>query len=227
MMLAQKFSFSRKFQEASDMLDRCLEICRPLPPKSALYARLHTERAEALLRLKKYAESLKECALVVYAQEDHIPAWLIRFQAHHGLGEHSAALEQVKDLLHKWPQDHRLRHAYERADFLVRKEKRTDFYVLLEVPSIASEMEIKKAYKRKALVLHPDKLPPGSSPEEQRKAQKRFQQLGEALETLTDDFQRKLYDEGYDCAAIRERVEAAKQAAHNHRGGYSHHGHSH
>ena len=41
--------------------------------------------------------------------------------------------------------------------------------------------------------------------------------LGEALEILCDDFQRRLYDEGYDSNAIRERVEAAKQAAHNHR----------
>jgi DnaJ-class molecular chaperone len=108
---------------------------------------------------------------------------------------------------------------------LHRKEKRLDYYQLLGVPSIASEMEIKKAYKRKALELHPDKVPPGSSPEIQQQAQKRFQQLGEALEILTDDFQRRLYDEGYDSEAIRERVEAAKQAAHNHRSrGYHGHG---
>lgn len=217
---AQKCMFSRKFEEAVSTLTLCIETYQPLPAKAALYAKLYTQRAEAFLRLKQFTNAMKDCALVVYAQEDCIPAWVIRFQAHHGLGEHSAALEQVKDLLQKWPQDHRLRQAYDRADFLVRRGKRVDFYKLLDVPSIASEMEIKKAYKRKALELHPDKLPPGSSPDEQRKAQRRFQQLGEGLEILCDDFQRKLYDEGYDSEAIRERVEAAKQAAHNHRGRY-------
>jgi DnaJ family protein C protein 7 len=223
MDLAQKSSFSRRFQDAYDLLTRCLETYNPLPTKSKLYATLRTQRAETNLRLKKYAEAMKDCALVVYAQDDCIPAWLIRFQSHHGLGEHSAVLEQVKDLLQKWPQETRLRDALERADFFVRKEKRVDYYKLLDVASIASTMEIKKAYKRKALVLHPDKLPPGSSPDEQRRGQKRFQLLGEGLEILTDDFQRKLYDEGYDPEAIRDRIEAAKQAAHNHRGGFPHH----
>ena len=39
---------------------------------------------------------------------------------------------------------------------------------------------------------------------------------GEGLEVLTDDFQRKLYDEGYDKAAIAERVQAAARAANQH-----------
>lgn len=223
--LAQQSMFSRNFSQAIETLTRCVEAYKPLPTKCTLYAKIYTQRAEAYLRLKQYTDALKDCALVVYAQEDCMDAWLIRFQAHHGLGEHSAALEQIHDLLQKWPQDHRLQQAYERASFLFRKEKRVDYYELLGIPSIASEMEIKKAYKRKALELHPDKLPPGSSQEEQQKGQKRFQLLGEALEILTDDFQRKLYDAGYDPEAIRERVEAAKQAAHNHRGGYGHHGH--
>ena len=84
------------------------------------------------------------------------------------------------------------------------------------ISSIASELEIKKAYKRKALELHPDKLPPGSSPKAQQQAQRQFQLLGEGLEILCDDFMRRLYDEGYDPEAIRQRVEAAKQAAHGH-----------
>ena len=223
---AQKCMFTRKFEEAISNLTVSIETLQPLPAKSALYAKLYTQRAEAQLRLKNYSQALKDCALVVYAQEYHIPAWLIRFKAHHGLGEHSVALDQVTDLLQKWPHDQKLRQAYDRADFLVRKEKRVDFYQLLGVPSIASEMEIKKAYKKKALEFHPDKLPPGSTVQEQRRAQQRFQQLGEGLEILCDDFQRKLYDEGYDPEAIRERVEAAKQAAQNPRGRYSH-GHHH
>jgi tetratricopeptide (TPR) repeat protein len=227
MTTAQRHLFSRNFQEAADLWTQCIQHYKPLPPKAPLYANLYTQRAKAYLKLKLYPEALKDCALVLYAQEDHIPAYMIKFQAHHGLQEHSAVLEQVKDLLQKWPQHEQLRQAYERADFLVRQQRRVDFYKLFGVPSIASEMEIKKAYKRKALQLHPDKQAPGGTEEEQKKAQRQFQQLGDGLEILCDDFQRKLYDEGYDPVAIRERVEAANQAAHNHRGRYNPHGHGH
>jgi DnaJ family protein C protein 7 len=220
---AQKKVFSRNFKEAVELLTFCVENYKPLPPRSPLYAELYTQRAQASLRLKQYKDTLKDCALVLYAQEDHIPAWLVRFQAHHGLDDHETAMSEVKDILSKFPQEERLRKAYERADFLLRKQNRVDFYKLLAVSSISSEMEIKKAYKRKALELHPDKLPPGSSEEVQKRGQLQFQLLGEGFEILCDDFMRRLYDEGYDPDAIRQRVEAANQAAHQR--GYNPHQH--
>jgi len=222
---AQKCIFVRKFEEAIGHLSVSIETLRPLPSKAALYAKLYTQRAECYLRLKRYGLAMKDCALVVYAQEYHVPAWLVRFEAHHGLGQHAPALEQATDLLRRWPHDPKLRRAYERADFLVRKGKRVDFYGLLGVPSVSSEMEIKKAYKKRALELHPDKLPRGSTAREQREARERFQQLGDALEILCDDFRRKLYDEGYDPEAIRERAEAAQRAARDPHGGRYPHGH--
>ena len=212
--------FRRDFAQAGQLLEQACQTFEPFPTHSTLYAKLNTQRAETYLRRKEYSDAIKVCALVLYAQEDWIPAWLVKFQALHGLGNHENCLEEVKDVLHRWPQDHQLRQAYTKADFLVRKSKRVDFYDLLGVSSIASEMEIKKAYKRRALELHPDKVVPGSTAEVVKAAQQKFQLLGEGLEILCDDFQRKLYDEGYDTAAIRERVEAAKQAAHNHRGHY-------
>eukprot|EP00980_Cylindrotheca_fusiformis_P031212 scaffold25998_cov122-Cylindrotheca_fusiformis.AAC.5 len=217
MDVAQTKIFSRNFEEAVELLTFCVENYKPLPPKSPLYATLYTQRAQAYLRLKLYKETLKDCALVLYAQEDHIPAWLVRFQAYHGLEDHETAMNEVTDILSKFPQEERLLKAYERADFLLRKKNRVDYYKLMGVSPIASEMEIKKAYKRKALELHPDRLPPGSSEEMQQKAQQQFQLLGEGFEILCDDFMRRLYDEGYDPDAIRQRVEAAKQAAHHHR----------
>jgi tetratricopeptide (TPR) repeat protein len=116
METAQRKIFSRQFKEAIDLLTSCIQHYQPLPPKCPFYATLYTQRAEAHLRVKQYKEALKDCALVLYAQEDHIPAWLIRFQAHHGLEDHATALEEVKEVCRKFnlEQDHRLRQAYER-----------------------------------------------------------------------------------------------------------------
>ena len=73
-------------------------------------------------------------------------------------------------------------------------------------------MEIKAAYKKRALECHPDKHCDAA----RAAAEAEFKALGEALEFLDDDFKRKLYNEGYDKAAIEERVQAADRAAKNH-----------
>ena len=76
-------------------------------------------------------------------------------------------------------------------------------------------MEIKAAYKKRALECHPDKHSDGGDAA-RAAAEAEFKALGEALEVLDDDFKRKLYNEGYDKAAIEERVQAADRAAKNH-----------
>ena len=83
-----------------------------------------------------------------------------------------------------------------------------------QVPSIASSIEIKAAYKQRALEWHPDKHT--QSEQARLEAETHFKFLGEALEILGDEFQRKLYNEGYDKEAIAERVQAANRAASNH-----------
>ncbi|XP_060789947.1 dnaJ homolog subfamily C member 17 isoform X2 [Neoarius graeffei] len=72
-----------------------------------------------------------------------------------------------------------------------------DLYGLLGVEGAATEKEIKKAYRQKALTCHPDKNP------DNPKAAELFHQLSQALEVLTDAAARAAYD----------KVRAAKQKA--------------
>jgi len=65
-----------------------------------------------------------------------------------------------------------------------------DYYQVLGVPKTASQAEIKKAYKKLSLKLHPDKNPgPG-----QAEAQALFVKVGEAFSVLGDPDQRREYD---------------------------------
>lgn len=211
---AKQASTQRDFEGAKENLTEALDLLKP-PEHAPISSKLHAERGAARLRLKEYDAALKDCALAIYAQDDCKDAWLTKAQALHALGRHEEAYNEMVELQRQcFQSDPQVSHAVQRASFEVRKLKRPDYYGLLEVPSIASQMEIKGAYKQQALKWHPDKH--NETEESRRTAEARFKLLGEALEILGDDFQRKLYNEGYDREAIAERVQAANRAANQH-----------
>lgn len=62
-----------------------------------------------------------------------------------------------------------------------------DFYSVLGVPRNASAEDIKKAYKRQALLFHPDK-------NKSQGAEERFKKVSEAYSVLTDPNKRQIFD---------------------------------
>jgi molecular chaperone DnaJ len=64
-----------------------------------------------------------------------------------------------------------------------------DYYKVLEVARDASEADLKKAYRRLAMKLHPDRNPDDKAAEES------FKEAKEAYETLTDGNKRAIYDQ--------------------------------
>ena len=64
-----------------------------------------------------------------------------------------------------------------------------DYYKILEIDKNATEEDIKKAYRKLARKLHPDLNP------NDKEAHKKFQQINEANEVLSDPEKRKKYDQ--------------------------------
>jgi molecular chaperone DnaJ len=64
-----------------------------------------------------------------------------------------------------------------------------DFYKELGVTKTASGDEIKKAYRKLARDLHPDKNPGN------KRSEDKFKAVSEAYDVLSDDTKRKEYDE--------------------------------
>ena len=65
---------------------------------------------------------------------------------------------------------------------------RTSYYEILEVPSDASEEQIKKQYRKLALRYHPDKNTDGGVTAD------RFKEINEAYSVLSDAKKRQYYD---------------------------------
>lgn len=66
---------------------------------------------------------------------------------------------------------------------------KTDYYVLLGVEESATSIELKKAYRKKALQLHPDK-----NPDDVENTTRLFNEVRVAYETLSDPQERSWYD---------------------------------
>ena len=64
-----------------------------------------------------------------------------------------------------------------------------DYYEVLGVGKDAESSEIKKAYRKQAVKFHPDKYPDDKSAEE------KFKEVGEAYEVLSDDQKKAAYDQ--------------------------------
>lgn len=83
-----------------------------------------------------------------------------------------------------------------------RKVADTQLYDLLEIKPDATETEIKKAFRKLALIWHPDKWA-NTSAEEQKTSEEKFKEISEASEILSSPEKRQIYDEhGLD--ALRE-----------------------
>src|SRR5580698_729703 len=96
-----------------------------------------------------------------------------------------------------------------------------DYYQTLGVPKTASDKDIKNAYRKLARKYHPDLNPNDAE------ANKKFQQLNEANEVLSDPEKRKKFDqygenwqhgEEYEKYAQQQKQQSRQQGAYS--GGY-------
>lgn len=74
-----------------------------------------------------------------------------------------------------------------------------DYYAALDIARGASPEEIKKAYRKSALKYHPDRNPGDKA------AEKRFKEISEAYEVLSDEKKKQIYDQ-YGADAVHAQA---------------------
>lgn len=132
------------------------------------------------------------------------------------LGDALLAAERYEEALRTYQQameqaqgDEDKQECHERiqkGETALKQSKTKNYYKILGVPRNARMKDIKKAYRDGALQWHPDKN------EDKEKAEKMFQDIGEAYEVLSDKEKRAKYDRGED---VFENQGGGGQRGHN------------
>mmetsp|Transcript_26419 Transcript_26419/g.36494 ORF Transcript_26419/g.36494 Transcript_26419/m.36494 type:complete len:463 (-) Transcript_26419:166-1554(-) len=204
----------RDYEEAVTQFSSAMSLDSSNHPLVALVA---VERGNAYMRLKQFQQALEDCDLAIEHNNKITAPLITRCMAHQALGQHEEAVADLEAALELDSESIIIKDRLKRAKVELRKSKRIDYYAMLGLTEMATDSEIKIAYKKKALEWHPDKN--NSSPEASEKAGEMFRQIGEAQEILTNPRKKALYDEGHDKEMIEKQMQMDESHSHMFGGG--------
>ncbi|KAI1742227.1 hypothetical protein F4680DRAFT_44445 [Xylaria scruposa] len=178
-----------RWQAAFDKYSSALDID---PGNRGTNSKLLQNRALCRLKLRDYDGAITDCERAISLDPSYMKARKTKANA---LGQ----AERWEDAVREWkkiqeldPEDRTIIKEIRRAELELKKSQRKDYYKILGVAKDADDNTIKKAYRKLAIIHHPDKN------RDDEGAAERFKDIGEAYETLSDPQKRARYDSGED-----------------------------
>ena len=144
------------------------------------------------MQLKEHKSAIADCERALSLDPSYLKARKTLARALGSSGDWEAAVKEFKSIAESNPSEPGISKDIRDAELELKKSKRKDYYKILGVEKDASDNDIKKAYRKLAIVHHPDKNP------DDQDAAARFKEIGEAYETLSDGEKRARYDSGED-----------------------------
>lgn len=166
-----------RWQAASDKYSEALEVD---PLNKGTNSKLLQNRALCRTQLKDYKGAIEDCERALSLDPTYTKAKKTKASALGQSGKWDDAVRELKDLQEQDPQDTGIAKLLRNAELELKKSKRKDYYKILGIEKDADENQIKRAYRKAAIVHHPDKNP------DDEDAAERFKDIGEAYETLSD-----------------------------------------
>ncbi|XP_052813465.1 dnaJ homolog subfamily C member 7-like [Mya arenaria] len=184
---------SGKFNEAYNSYTAALSID---PNNKFTNSKLYCNRATVCTKIGKLEQSVDDCSAAIDLDNTYIKAYMRRAKSYMDLEKYEEAVRDYEKIcqLDKTRENKQL---LQNAKLELKKSKRKDYYKILGVHKTASEDEIKKAYRKRALVHHPDRHS-HDTPEKQKEEEVTFKEVGEAYSVLSDQKKRQRYDTGQD-----------------------------
>lgn len=177
-----------------DALAAFEELLKLTPDHNEFVQVIHKRMAQSYVRIKRAKEAVASAQKAVDMNDQDA-------DAHRWMGEALLILEEWEPAVRAFKRaneinkgDRELQDGLARAEAALKQSKVKNYYKILGVARDADERTIKKAYRRLALELHPDK----QTDETRESAEQKFLDVAEAYEILTDAEKRQRYDRGED-----------------------------
>lgn len=164
---------------------------------------IYANRAAVWLKKKEYENAYNDCCLSIDMDPSYMKAYCRRYQALLGLERYDEALADATKAYEMEPNNAQLKQQLREAKIELKKSKRKNYYKILGVSKDATDSEIKKGFRKMAMKWHPDKFA-SASEKEQKAAEEKFKEIGEAYEVLKDPKMKKRYDAGADLDEIKQ-----------------------
>jgi DnaJ family protein C protein 7 len=177
--LSQKMKKGKKaynegrFSEAYDTYTEALKID---PENNPVKIKLFIKRAVACQSL---TEAVADCTSVLELNRNYPKALLVRAECYMDLRYFDKAVRDFKSAFEMDRSAENMRRV-EYAELALKRSKHNDYYSILGVHRNASPDEIKKAYRKKAFIHHPDRHV-NASDAERKEGEKNFKEVGEAF----------------------------------------------
>ena len=166
-----------EYQQAVDVYTQALEVD---PSNKVTNSKIFHNRALSHIHLKQYAAAIADASRALELDPSYTKARKTKAKALGESGQWEEAVREYKAIQEANPTEPGIAKDIRYAELELKKAQRKDYYKILGVEKDASEADIKKAYRKLAIVHHPDKNPGDEE------AQERFKDIAEAYETLND-----------------------------------------
>lgn len=166
-----------RYQQAVDVYSEALNVD---PANKGTNSKIYYNRALCFSKLKDYEKTKQDCQKALDLDPSYIKAKKTMAKACGEAGDWQEAVNQYKSIHEQNPEEPGLAKEIRNAELELKKSKRKDYYKILGVDKDADEGQIKKAYRKLAIIHHPDKNPGDEA------AAERFKDIQEANETLMD-----------------------------------------
>lgn len=182
-----------RYREAQTIYTDALEID---PMNKDMNSKLYYNRALVNSKIGNLRDAIADCTKVLEINSLYLKALLLRARCNNDMEKYEECVADYEAAF-QIQKTTEIKNLLRDAKFALKKSKRKDYYKILGVNKNSSEDEIKKAYRKKALVHHPDRHA-NSTPEQRKVEELKFKEIGEAYAILSDPRKKMRYDSGHD-----------------------------
>uniref|UniRef100_A0A8C1FDC1 DnaJ homolog subfamily C member 3 n=1 Tax=Cyprinus carpio carpio TaxID=630221 RepID=A0A8C1FDC1_CYPCA len=182
-------------EKYSDAVSKYESVMKTEPNVPQFILNAKERMCHCLSKDQQPANAISVCSEVLKADPENVNALKDRAEAYLQDDQYEEAIKDFESAKEHSENDRQIKEGLERAQRLLKQSQKRDYYKILGVKRTAQKKEILKAYRKLAQQWHPDNF---QDAEEKKKAEKKFIDIAQAKEVLTDPEMRSKFDQGED-----------------------------